>query len=55
MAMKNLQKYNAIDSYRFISTLLVLNLVHNLSGEAHNDKCTDCKSYLDCMTIKDEQ
>ena len=31
------------------------NLVNNLSDGVHNDKCTDCKSYLDYMAIKDEQ
>ena len=31
------------------------NLVNNLSEGVHNDKCTDCKSYLDYMTTKDEQ
>ena len=31
------------------------NLVNNLSERVHNDKCTDCKSYLDYMTTKDEQ
>ena len=31
------------------------NLVDNLSEGFHNDKCTNCKSCLDYMTIKDEQ
>ena len=31
------------------------NLVNNLSEGVHNDKCTDCKSCLDYMIIKDEQ
>ena len=31
------------------------NLVDNLSEGLHSDKCTDCKSYLDYMTTKDEQ
>ena len=31
------------------------NLVDNLSEELHSDKCTDCKSYFDYMTTKDEQ
>ena len=31
------------------------NLVDNLSEGLHNDKCTDCKSYLDYMTTQDEQ
>ena len=30
-------------------------LVNNLSYGVHNDKCTDCKSYLDYMTTKDEK
>ena len=30
-------------------------LVNNLCEGVHNDKCTDCKSYLDYMTTKDEQ
>ena len=43
-----------IDSCRFMSTSLS-NLVSNLSGGVHNYKCTDCKSYLDYMTTKDDQ
>ena len=43
-----------IDSYRFMSTSLS-NLVNNLSDGVHNDKCTDCKSYLDYMTTKTEK
>ena len=31
------------------------NFAGNLSEGLHSDKCTDCKSYLDYMTIKDEQ
>ena len=31
------------------------NLVSNLSEGLHNDKCIDCKSCLDYMTIKDKQ
>ena len=31
------------------------NLVSNLSEGIHSDKCTDCKSCLDYMIIKDEQ
>ena len=31
------------------------NLVSNLSEGLHNDKCIDCKSYLDYMKTKDEQ
>ena len=46
-------KIKFIDSYKFLSTSLS-NLVNNLSDGVHNDKCTDCKSYLDYMTTKDE-
>ena len=28
------------------------NLVNNLSEGVYNNKCTDCKSYLDYMSIK---
>ena len=31
------------------------NLVDNLSEGLHNDKCTDCKSYLDYMSVKNNQ
>ena len=37
-----------------MSTLLS-NLVDNLSEGLHNDKCKDCKSYLDYVTINDNQ
>ena len=47
-------KIKFIDSYRFMSTSLS-NLVNNSSERVHNDKCTDCKSYLDYMTTKDKQ
>ena len=30
-------------------------LVDNLSEGLHNDECKDCKSYLDYVTIKDNQ
>ena len=46
-------KVKFIDSL-FMSTLLS-NLVSNLSDGLHNDRCIDCKSYLDYMTTKDEQ
>ena len=45
-------KFN--DSFRFMSTSLS-NLVSDLSEGLHNDRCIDCKSCLDYMTIKDEQ
>ena len=47
-------KIKFIDSCRFLSTSLS-NLVSNLSEGLHSDKCTDCKSYLYYMKIKDEQ
>ena len=31
------------------------NLANNLSDGVYNDKCTDCKCYLDYMTTKDEK
>ena len=30
-------------------------LVDNLSEELHDDKCADCKSHLDYMSIKDDK
>ena len=47
-------KIKFIDSFRFMSSSSS-NLVDNLSEGLHSDKCTDCKSYLDYMTTKDEQ
>ena len=47
-------KIKFIDSYRFMSTSLS-KLVDNLSEGLYNDKCKDCKSYLDYMTTKDEE
>ena len=47
-------KIKFIDSCRFMSTSLS-NFVNNLSEGLHNDRCIDCKSCLDYMTIKDEQ
>ena len=47
-------KLKFIDSYRFMSSS-ISNLVDNLSDGLHNDRCIDCKSCLDYMTIKDEQ
>ena len=43
-----------IDSFRFMSSSLS-NLVDNLSGGIHSDKCIDCKSCLDYMSLKDDQ
>ena len=49
-AKKLSHKIKFIDSFRFMSTSLS-NLVNNLPDGVHNDKCTDCKFYLDYMTI----
>ena len=37
-----------------MSTLLS-SLVDNLSEKLHTDKCKDCKSVLDYMSVKDNQ
>ena len=47
-------KIKFIDSYRFMSTSLS-KLIDNLSEGLHNDKCKDCESYLDHVTIKDNK
>ena len=47
-------KIKFIDSYRFMSTSLS-KLVDNLSEGLHNNRCIDCKSYLDYMITKDEK
>ena len=47
-------KINFIDSFIFVSSSLS-NLVNNLSDKIYSDKCTDFKSYLDYMSIKDDQ
>ena len=47
-------KIKFIESFRFISSSLS-NFVDNLSEGLHNDRCIDCKSYLDYMTTKDDQ
>ena len=47
-------KIKFIDSYRFMSILLS-NLVSNLSEGLPNDRCIDCKSCLNYMTSKDER
>ena len=47
-------KYKFIDSFRFMSTSLS-KLVDNLSEGVHNNRCVDCKSYLDYMTTKDKK
>ena len=47
-------KLKFIDSFRFMSTSLS-SLVDNLSEKLHSDKCKDCKSELDYMSVKDNQ
>ena len=47
-------KIKFIDSYRFMSTSLS-KLVDNLSEGIHNNRCADCKSFLDYMKTKDEK
>ena len=49
-----IHKIKFIDSYRFMSCSSS-SLVTNLSKGLHNDRCTDCKSYLDYMATKDEK
>ena len=47
-------KIRFINSYRFMLTSLS-KLIDNLSEGFHNDKSKDCESYLDYLTIKDNQ
>ena len=47
-------KIKFIDSYRFMSSSLS-KLVDNLSEGIHNNKCVDCKSYLDYIKTKNEK
>ena len=47
-------KIKFINSFRFMSTSLS-KLVDNLSEGLHNNRCVDCKSYLDYMITKDEK
>ena len=48
---KSTYKIKVIDSYRFMSTSLS-DVVDNLAEELRNYKCTDCKSCLECISIK---
>ena len=41
-----------VDNFRLMSTSLS-SLVDNLSEKLHSDKCKDCKSELDYMSVKD--
>ena len=47
-------KIKFIDSYRFMSMSLS-KLIDNLSEGLHNNKCLDCKSYLDYIKTKNEK
>ena len=49
-----LYKIKFIASFRFVSTS-PSNLANNLSEGVHNDTCTDCKSYLDYVSIKNKK
>ena len=52
--MKISYKIKFIDSFRLMSSSLS-GLVDNLSEGLDSDKCTDCKSCLDYMSVKDGQ
>ena len=47
-------KTKFIDGFRFMSSSLSI-LVDYLSDRLYSDKCTNCKSYLDYVPIKDDQ
>ena len=47
-------KIKFMDSYRFMPSSLS-SLVDNLSEGLHSEKCADCKSHLDYMSIKDDK
>ena len=46
-------KIKFIDSFRFMSSSLS-SLVDSLFKGPRNDKCTDCKSYLESISTKNE-
>ena len=52
--MKISYKIKFIDSFRFMSSSLS-DLVDHLSDGLHVDECTDCKSCLDYIELKDDQ
>ena len=52
--MKVSYKIKFIDSFRFMSSSLSKS-IDNLFEGFHSDKCAVCKSYLDYMSIKDNQ
>ena len=47
-------KIKFIDSFRFMSSSLS-SLANNLSEGVNCDKCIDCKSCLEYMSVKDDQ
>ena len=47
-------KIKFIDSYRFVASSLS-KLVANLLEGIHNNKCSDCRSNLDYIKIKNEK
>ena len=48
-------KIEFIDSFRIIMSSSLSNLVDKLSEGLHSGKCTNCQSFLDYMTCKDEK
>ena len=54
MVKKIKYRLKFIDSFRFMSTSLS-SLFDNLSAKRHTNKCKDCKSELDYMSIKNNQ
>ena len=47
-------KIKFTETFRFMSKSLS-SLVKYLSGRIHSDKCIDCRSHLDHMSVKDGQ